>query len=141
MLPSSDSKKNIYIVDTPYHLLISIIKTIQAKRIGKDSIIIMRDAIPLSIKKNLNLIFKEVISHWKSRNVLVDLLLLKIQQKKIPVLSKVVCRNNQLKDIFSQDSEIFIYDDNSYLGCWLNTLSEKRVSLQLQLIIPGCDSV
>ena len=113
--------KKLYIISTPYHLLISSVKTLLEHREGQDSIIIVKDAVPLEPRTNAKLIFKNVITSYNQYNVLLYTLLLKIQQSKIPLISKIAQKKeNKLSTLFSNYSDIYIFDDNSYFGCWLN---------------------
>ncbi len=113
--------KNVYIVDTPYHLLITLTKTFLAHREGKDDIIFVKKATSLHTRKNAQVYFQNVICSYNQYNVLLEILLMKIQQKKIPFISSIAKkRTSNMMNLFSNYSNIYIFDDNSFLGCWLN---------------------
>ncbi len=116
----TNAKKNIYIIDTQYHLLISIAKTLLDNRVGKDSVIIMRKNISSKIVYNVQFLFKDCMIYSNRFKILLNVFLTKIQQNKIPFLSQIIKKRNFLFNFIAYDSEIYIYDDNSYFGCWLN---------------------
>ncbi len=117
-LPDIDSDKTrVYIGDTPYHLLIALTKTILSHRIGKDVFIVLdKSYSPHTIKEAKN-VFKDVVCNFSRFGVLKNLLFLKIRQK-LPFL-KIGEASDLYKFHFDQ-KDIFIFNDNSYLGCWLN---------------------
>lgn len=113
--------RNIYIVDTPYHLLIAAIKTLVANREGLDSIIIMKKDIPTEIQNRTSLIYREVINTYNRYTIFANIVLLNIQKIELPLISKVIKkRTNKLLQIFSSNTETYIFDDTFYFGCWLN---------------------
>lgn len=110
---------NLYIVSTPYHLLISIIKTILANRIGKDIIVMYNFHLsPSTIKNAKKVFFKTYTCNYL--NILLDLLCLKLKLSKVPFISKKV--KNKFDESFFQAKEIYIFNDNSYFGCLFNHL-------------------
>lgn len=118
--------KKIFIVDTPYHLLISLVKTILENRIGIDTIIVINNTIPSNVTKNLHLVFKDVICHLNRSLVLADIFLSKAQEKfHIPKK-----KTNILETIFERNSEIYIFNDNCYLGCWLNARKRNYTHIE-----------
>ena len=111
---------NLYIVSTQYHLLISIVKIILANRIGKDIIIFMyRDQVSSIAIKNASFVFKEVLC-FNRFNVLANLICYKLKLHKIPLLSYFIKKKNKFNPKWFQEKEIFIFNDNSYMGCYLN---------------------
>ena len=111
--------KKIYIVSTPYHLLISIIKTILEKRVGIDEIIIYNFHISQDTIKRTSSIFAKVYS-CSFFDVLAELIRLKIRISHIPFLSNSV--KGKFSENFFQSKKIFIYNDDSYFGCFFNVL-------------------
>lgn len=122
--------ENIYIIDTPYHLLICSVKTLLAHREGKDTVVIMRDSISQHTRNNARKIFKKVIFHWNRYKILRNLFALKIQQLKIPFLSSKIAVSRELINLFPKDSEIFIFCENNYFGCWLNNAKIKYILVE-----------
>lgn len=110
---------NIYILDTPYHLFITIVKTMLSNRIGLDTVIITRDYIPQETIQNAKKIFKEVICDVGRICSLKKIFWLKLQQKNIPFISKKI-KTRFTTFGFPKDSVFYIFYDNSYFGCWLN---------------------
>lgn len=111
---------NVYIVSTSYHLLISIVKTILANRVGKDIIIFMyRDQVSSAAIKNSSSIFKEVFC-FNRFDILAYLICFKLKLNKIPLLSHFIIKRNKFVPKWFQEKEIFIFNDNSYMGCYLN---------------------
>ena len=108
-------KTRVYIGDTPYHLLIAIVKTILSHRVGKDIFVGLHQHYSPDILQNAKKIFKDTRSDYTRIGVLVNILCFKFKQK-IPFLKT---KNCPLKQFFS-GKEIFIFDDKFYLGCWLN---------------------
>lgn len=111
--------RKIYIVSTPYHLLISIIKTILEKRIGKDEIIIYNFHIPRNTTRNVQSFFFKVYC-CKYLDILAELVRLKIRISHVLFFSSYI--KNRFDDNFFQSKKIFIYNDDSYFGCFFNTL-------------------
>ncbi|MBR2090854.1 MAG: hypothetical protein IJ905_10980 [Fibrobacter sp.] len=117
--------KNIYIVDTPYHLLISTVKTLLAHREGMDAVLIMKDVIPLNFQKNAQSVFRDVDNSYNRYNILLNVFLLKLQQCSISIVSKFAKKIKiKLLDFF-KDSDVYIFDDTFYFGCWLNNSRTK----------------
>lgn len=110
---------NVYIVSTPYHLLITIVKTLLSHREGLDTVIIIHDNINKDVIKRSESIFKEITTKYNRFNIFTNIIEEKICQK-IPLLSNSFTERAKLKDLFS-NSKIFIFDDNSFFSCWLNT--------------------
>lgn len=113
----------IYIAATPYNLLISIIKTILAGRIGKDDIFIYKGHISSTTLKNVECIFNKVYCFDKFDNF-INLLILKIYQSHIPFLYSFVERKYNAIETLLKEREIFIFSDNNYYGCLLNFLKK-----------------
>ena len=111
--------RKIYIVSTPYHLLISIIKTILEKRIGKDEIIIYNFHIPRNTTRNVQSFFFKVYC-CNYLDILAELVRLKIRISHVLFFSSYI--KNRFDDNFFQSKKIFIYNDDSYFGCFFNTL-------------------
>lgn len=109
--------KKIYIVSTPYHLLISITKTILEKRVGIDEIVIYNFHISQDTIKRTSSIFAKVYS-CSFFDILAELIRLKIRISRISFLSNFV--KNKFDEKFFQSKEIFIYNDDSYFGCFFN---------------------
>ena len=109
----------LYIISTPYHLLITLTKTLLAKRIGKDIIIIYNFHIPPTIIKNTGKIFSKVYTCGRF-NILTELPLLFFKINRIPILSKI--KSSKYREDFFRNKEIFIFNDNSYFGCMFNHL-------------------
>ena len=110
---------NLYIVSTPYHLLISIIKTILANRVGKDIIIIYNFHIPSRTIKNAEIIFQKIYQ-CNHIDILLNLICLKIKLSRIPLLSRSI--KLKFDKSFLKTKEIYLYNDNSFFGCLLNYL-------------------
>ncbi len=112
---------NVYIASTSYHLLISIVKTILANRVGKDIIIFMyRDQVSSAAIKNSSSIFKEVFC-FNRFDVLTHLIRFKLKIHRIPLLFNFIKQRYKFDPKWFQEKEIFIFNDNSYMGCYLNT--------------------
>lgn len=109
---------NVYIVSTPYHLLISIIKTILSNRIGKDFIIMYTNHLSPITLKRAELIFKKSFC-YNRMDILSNLISLKLSQ--IPFFSHLVRQKYGLNENWYKKNQIFIFNDNSYFGCLLNT--------------------
>lgn len=109
--------KKIYIVSTPYHLFISITKTILEKRVGKDEIIIYDFHISQDTIKKVRSIFSKVYS-CSFLDVFVELVRLRIRSSRIPLFSS--CAKNRFDEKFFQSKRICIYNDDSYFGCFFN---------------------
>lgn len=84
----------------------------------------MKRNIPPEVIQNASLIFKEVLLQYDRRMVLKSVFLIKIQQAHIPVLSKIAKEKNTLLKVLDKKHEIFIFEDNSYFGCWLNNAKQ-----------------
>lgn len=110
-------KTHVYIGDTPYHLLIALVKTILSNRIGKNIFIVLDNSYSPHIIEEAKNVFKDVICHFSRIGILKNLFLLKIRQK-IPFLK--IGENSNLYNFHFEQKEIFVFNDNSYLGCWLN---------------------
>ena len=119
----------VYIVATPYHLLISIIKTILAKRIGKDIIIIYRDHFSSQTVNKLKTLFKEVFPFNRIDNF-INLLCLKIHQKQVPILSLLAKQKYGIDKAWFKDKEVFIFNDANYYGCLLNFYKQEYYLLE-----------
>lgn len=111
--------KKIYIISTPYHLLISIVKTILAQRIGMDDIIVYNFYLSENTIKNISKIFSTVYpcNHFR---ILAELMSLKIKVSRIPFISKNA--TTKFGAFFFQSKEIYAFNDDSYFGCLFNTL-------------------
>jgi len=119
----------VYIVETPYHLLISLVKTILEKRLGKDVIIIYKKNFCISTIERLRNIFKNVLCFNTVDNI-VNLLNLKIRQKKIPILSRFAKQNHNIDEIWLQDKDVYIFNDGNYYGCLLNHLKKTYTIIE-----------
>ena len=125
---------NVYIVSTPYHLLISIVKTILANRVGQDIIIIYKKNISSSTIKNVQKFFKEVYG-YNQMEILFNLICLKISLSKIQPLFFFLKQEYGIDKKWFQKKEIFLFNDHSYFGCLLNAYE-----IDYNLIEDGLDS-
>ena len=121
----------VYIIITPYQLLISITKTILAHRIGKDEIIVCdKQEIQSAFLNNARVIFKNVIIIPKRPSVFYLHVLLWRNRisRHIPFLFNMLKKNLDLDESFFKNKEIFIFNDLSAIGCLLN-LSKIKYNL------------
>lgn len=113
----------VYIIETPYHLLISTTKTILEKRIGKDIVLLYKQNFSSITIKRLKTIFKEVLCFNMIENF-ISLLNLKLRQKKIPLLPLFIKQNHNINEEWLRNKEVFIFNDNDYYGCFLNFIKK-----------------
>lgn len=113
----------VYIIETPYHLLISTTKTILEKRIGKDIILLYKQNFSSITIKRLETIFKEVLCFNLIENF-ISLLNLKLRQKRIPLLPLFIKQNHNINEDWLRNKEVFIFNDNDYYGCFLNFMKK-----------------
>ena len=114
--------QKVYIIGTPYHLLISITKTIVERRIGKDVVIVSKWMSSQSILKNAHTFFKDVFVEKEGVRVIANLLYLKIYVLQIPFLSNLVRKKIKNQEKWFREKEIYIFNDNFFYGCLLNSL-------------------
>ena len=112
---------NVYIVNSPYHLLITLAKTLLAHREGKDELIVENpQAIQSQCLHNASHLFKRIIVinpiiayfHvliWRNRVT-----------KRVRLLRNMLQHFLQIDEAYFRDKEIFMYYDCSALGCLLN---------------------
>lgn len=112
----------VYIASSPYHILISITKTIAEGRIGKDDIIIFQWMASPSIVENLHTFFRDVKIGHEGPSVIIDLLCLKIYISHIPLLANLVGKVIKKKEKWFKERDVYIFNDNYYHGCLLNSL-------------------
>ena len=113
----------VYIIETPYHLLISIIKTLLEKRMGKDIIVIYKENFyPITIER-LKGIFKEVLCFGTINNF-INMLKLKMFQARVPLLANITKQNHNIDGKWLSDKDIYIYNDDNFYGCLLNHLKK-----------------
>lgn len=114
----------VYIVATPYHLLISIVKAILEKRMGEDIVVIYKDNFrPITIAR-LKSIFKEVLCFDTIDNF-INMLKLKIHLAGIPLLSNIIKQNHNIDGKWLKDKDVYIYNDDNFYGCLLNQLKKE----------------
>ena len=113
--------QKVYVAETPYHLLICITKTILEKRINKDVVFVCRWIITPSIDDNLHRIFKDVV-YFGGKKTIVDLLRLKIYLLQLPFLSNWAKKKIKQEENWFNKRDIFLFNDNNYYGCLLNSL-------------------
>ncbi len=114
----------VYIIETPYHLLICATKTILEKRIGKDIILLYKQNFSSTTIKRLKTIFKEVLCFNLIENF-IGLLNLKLRQKKIPLLPFFIRQNHNINENWLKNKDVFIFNDNDYYGCFLNFMKKE----------------
>ncbi len=112
--------EKLYIISTPYHLLISIIKTILDNRIGKDYIILYEKNFSTTAINRASLLFKKIF-RYSDMDILINLISLKIETIKLPILSLFSNQKYGLDSYWYKEKDIYIFNDNSYFGCFLNT--------------------
>ncbi len=121
--------EKVYIIETPYHLLISIAKTILQKRIGKDIVVIYKENfLPVTIDR-LRSIFKSVLCFNTISNF-INLLSLKIHEANIPFLSCIAKQNHNIDEHWLQDKDVYIFNDDNYYGCLLNHLKKSYTLIE-----------
>ena len=112
--------EKLYIISTPYHLLISIVKTILDNRIGKDYIILYEKNFSATAINRASLLFKKIF-RYSNMDILINLIRLKIETIKLPILSLFSNQKYGLDSYWYKEKDIYIFNDNSYFGCFLNT--------------------
>lgn len=121
----------VYIIITPYQLLISITKTILAHRIGRDVLIVCdKREIQSVFLNNARCVFKDVIVIKKRPPVFyLNILLWRNRiSRRIPFLFNMLKRYIELDESYFKNKEIFIFNDLSAIGCLLN-LSKIKYNL------------
>lgn len=111
----------VYIALTPYHLLICITKTFLSGRVGKDFIIMPKWLFSSLSIIELRSIFKEVIC-FREKVTIIKAIRLKAYISHIPVLSFFAKGVKEQEENWFKKKEIFLFNDNDYYGCLLNTL-------------------
>lgn len=117
----------VYIIETPYHLLISIVKTILERRIGEDIVVIYKGNFQPETIERLRRFFKEVLCFGAIDNF-INMLKLKIHQASIPLLSRIAKQNHNIDENWLKDKDVYIFNDDNYYGCLLNC-SKKSYTL------------
>jgi len=115
---------NLYIISTPYQLLIAIVKTILAHRIGKDDLVVWsyEKSFNPQIMSNAGKIFHTItivkcsttmsylhILLWRNR-------LTRLFPRHFKILKKFIGVDEET----FRDKEIYIFMDHCSLGCLLN---------------------
>lgn len=114
---------NVYIVSTPYHLLISMVKILQGNRIGQDELVIQdKSVFSSNLCHNVEKIFKKVVVCNKSPTYLYFHILMWRNRcsRKIPFLYNKLKKYSNIDESLFNGREIFIYHDYSSLACLLN---------------------
>lgn len=120
-----------YLIGTPYHLLISIVKTILANRIGQDELVIHdKRMIQHKFLQNAQAIFKKVIIIDQSPNIFFFHILLWRNRfsRRIPFFYNMLKKFTTIDDSYFKDKEVYTFYDLTYLACLLN-VSKKEYNL------------
>lgn len=119
----------VYIIETPYHLLISIVKTILEKRIGKDTALIYKENFHSITTERLKTVFKDVLC-FNAKDNFINLLNLKMFQSNIPFLSSIARQNHNIDESWLRNKDVYIYNDENYYGCLLNHLKKNYTLIE-----------
>lgn len=116
---------NVYIVSTAYHLLITVTKTLLTHREGKDVVIIMHNHISKDVLSKAAPLFNDVILNYNRFNILLNILQQKILPQKFRFVPQIIKTQRFLNELYLKKHNIYIFDDNSFWGCWLNVSKIK----------------
>ena len=112
-----------YLISTPYHLLISIIKTILANRIAQDELIIIdKRFIQHHFLQNAHTIFKKItiINQHPTVSYLHILLWRNRISRRIPFLYNMLKKYTTIDEAYFKNKEVYMFYDLTYLACLLN---------------------
>ena len=112
---------NLYIICTPYQLLICIAKTLLAHREGKDELIVsnIKGIEPQWLRNAGSLFSKTVVLH-PTRTYFHVLLWKNRLSRHIRFCNKILYKFLGIDDSFFKGKEVFVFNDFSAIGCLLN---------------------
>lgn len=114
---------NVFLVYTPYHLLIAIIKTLLAKRVGVDELIVCDPtAIHSKLAQSAGIIFKKIIQvkHGKTFSYFNVLLWRNRISKHLRFSSHILKKIIGFDESYFKDKDVFIFNDYTAIGYLFN---------------------